>query len=268
VKKVALAMECFHKASLIHDDIEDGDAERYGEPTLHTEHGLPVALNAGDLLLGDGYRLIADSGAPPALAARILSAAARGHRTLCLGQGAELAWLQSPAPLSTLQVLEIFRQKTAPAFSVSLEAGALLAGADDETLDILRRYSDALGIAYQIRDDLEDMAPAEIRPSLPLAVALERAKGDRKAELDRAWRRAESVSPIVVAELAEERCRELLESYKEEAVRTLPALENPSLKGLLRRVVGKIFQVEIKGWCREFETRNAADRASVAEAAG
>ena len=53
-------MECFHKASLIHDDIEDDDAQRYGEPTLHVEHGVPVALNVGDLLIGEGYRLLAE----------------------------------------------------------------------------------------------------------------------------------------------------------------------------------------------------------------
>jgi geranylgeranyl diphosphate synthase type II len=49
--KLAVAVECFHKASLIHDDIEDGDATRYGEKTLHEEHGLAVALNVGDLLI-------------------------------------------------------------------------------------------------------------------------------------------------------------------------------------------------------------------------
>jgi geranylgeranyl pyrophosphate synthase len=49
----------FHKASLIHDDIEDGDALRYGEPTLHSEYGVAVALNVGDLLIGEGYRLLA-----------------------------------------------------------------------------------------------------------------------------------------------------------------------------------------------------------------
>src|SRR5213594_2302172 len=58
LRKIAVAVECFHKASLIHDDIEDGDALRYGEKTLHEEHGVPVALNVGDLLIGEGYRLI------------------------------------------------------------------------------------------------------------------------------------------------------------------------------------------------------------------
>ena len=66
---------------------------------------------------------------------------------------------------------------------------------------------------------------------------------------------------------AEERCRKLLESYKEQAIRALPELHNPSLKGLLRRVIGKIFRVEIKGWCSEFEARNAAGSEAVAEAA-
>jgi len=58
VKKIAVAVECFHKASLIHDDIEDNDALRYGEKTLHEEYGVAIALNVGDLLIGEGYRLI------------------------------------------------------------------------------------------------------------------------------------------------------------------------------------------------------------------
>ena len=56
---------------------------------------------------------------------------------------------------------------------------------------------------------------------------------------------------------ADERCRDLLERYKEEAIQSLRDLESPSLKGLLRRVIGKIFNdTEIKGWCKEFEAKN------------
>lgn len=267
LRKLAVAVECFHKASLIHDDIEDDDAERYGESTLHVERGVAVALNCGDLLLGEGYRLIAESGAGAEAQARMLRIAARGQRTLCLGQGAELCWMRDPKPMTSQAVLEIFRQKTAPAFAVALEMGAALAGADEETMGVLRKYSDALGIAYQIRDDLEDVAAGECRPNLPLAIAYERAKGERKATLERAWRLQQAASPLLLTELAGERCREAMEAYKEDAIRALPALTNASLKGLLRRVAGKIFQTEIKGWCSEFETRNAADRTAVAEAA-
>src|SRR3989475_2905748 len=87
IRKIALAVECFHKASLIHDDIEDGDAMRYGEKTLHEEHGVPVALNVGDLLIGEGYRLIGSCKASPEQKAEMLLAAAHGQRQLCRGQG-------------------------------------------------------------------------------------------------------------------------------------------------------------------------------------
>ena len=53
LKRICVAVECFHKASLIHDDIEDEDDQRYGEQTLHASHGVAVALNVGDLLVGE-----------------------------------------------------------------------------------------------------------------------------------------------------------------------------------------------------------------------
>ena len=87
-------------------------------------------------------------------------------------------------------------------------------------------------------------------------------RGGRTSAADRAAYRA------LLGELGvEDRARALLEAYKEQAIRTLPALQNASLKGLLRRVVGKVFRVEIKGWCSEFETRDAAGRQAGAQAA-
>jgi len=284
LRKVAVAVECFHKASLVHDDIEDGDARRYGEPTAHAAHGIPAALNVGDFLIGEGYRLLAESDFAPDIRAGMTAVAARGHRTLCLGQGEELAWARSPRPLGSQQVLQIFRQKTAPAFGVALELGAACARAEPEVFDRLRAYSDALGVAYQIRDDLDDFEPSAeapddvtaLRPSLPLAVGYEQAKSEPEARsvLEAAWRRERAVDGRSgeVRELlarfdAAGRSRRLLESYKEEAIRCLPGLTNPSLKGLLRRVVGKIFSIEIQGWCSEFEARNAAGGPTVADAA-
>ena len=278
LRQVAVAVECFHKASLIHDDIEDGDHERYGTATLHAEHGIPVALNAGDLLVGEGYRLLAASDSAPTVRASLVSIAADGHRQLCLGQGAELAWARTPRPLASADVLEIFRRKTSPAFEVALRVGAAYAGSSGDVHETLSRYSDALGVAYQIRDDLEDLdTPAvddvrAMRPSLPLAIAHERAKGAPKALLLRAWLNEGGIDAAEVRRLiaetgAEDRCRTLLESYKERAIRALPEVQNASLKGLLRRVVGKIFRVEIKGWCSEFEARNVAGGAARAAAA-
>jgi len=279
LKKIAVAIECFHKASLIHDDIEDNDALRYGEKTLHEEHGVAVALNVGDLLIGEGYRLIASCRISAEQKAQMILVASEGQRQLCRGQGAELCWARTPVPLTSNQVLDIFRQKTAPAFEVALRLGALYAGVEphEEVGDALQTYSEALGIAYQIRDDLNDLGSkgetndiAGLRPSLLLAVAHEKAKGEQKELLASTWRRQmtadatpEKIESLYAELKADERARVLLETYKEEAIRCLRELENPNLKGLLRRVIGKIFNdTEIKGWCKEFEQKNAAERAN------
>jgi len=277
LRKVAVAVECFHKASLIHDDIEDNDAVRYGTKTLHEEYGVPVAINVGDLLIGEGYRLIGQVRVSAEQRAAMLLVAAQGQRQLCHGQGSELVWARQPAPLTTLQVLDIFRRKTAPAFEVALGLGALFAGAEEhaEVVETIRAYSEALGIAYQIRDDLSDLGGqgdsndiAGLRPSLLLAVAYERAQGERRATLEAWWRRnapagirTEQIQELYTELKADQRARTLLETYKEEAIRALRDLANPNLKGLLRRVIGKIFnEPEIKGWCKEFEVIQAAGR--------
>ena len=284
IKKAAIAVEIFHKASLVHDDIEDGDAERYGETTLHTEHGIPVALNIGDLLIGEGYRLLADSDVAAHIRTAALQVAAEGQRELCVGQGAELLWTRHPVALSSLQVLEIFRSKTAPAFEVALKVGAALAGRLDECADVLHTYSENLGIAYQIRDDLDDLGEDSaaanewsMRPSIILSLLLEMGKGQTKETMEALWNGQPCDKPDNAAirawaqeSGAYEKATTLLESYKEVAIRSLQDVEIPNLKGLLRRVIGKIFnELEIKGWCREFEQKNLNPelRAEAAKAA-
>ncbi|MCC6537847.1 MAG: polyprenyl synthetase family protein [Bryobacterales bacterium] len=271
VRRVAVAVECFHKASLIHDDIEDDDATRYGTETVHARHGVPVALNVGDLLLGEGYRLLATSGAPAPVVSAMMRIAADGHRTLCLGQGAELDWMRHRRALSVAEVLAIFRQKTAPAFEVALRLGAALAEADAATHETLSRYSEALGIAYQIRDDLDDLAEESgcTKPTLPMAELSARARGADRALVEQAWREGGVDTHGLMAHYqVAERLGHSLESYKEAAIRTLPELHNSSLKGLLRRMVGKIFRAEIQGWCSEFEARNAAGSEARAQVVG
>ena len=251
LKRVAVAIECFHKASLIHDDIEDDDECRYGRKTLHCELGVPVALNVGDFLIGEGYRLIAEAGLPAAVRCELLGVASGAHRRLSVGQGEELWWRRQPRALSVDEVLSIFADKTAPAFEVALRFGAAVAGAGPELHEPLHNYSRALGTAYQIRDDLEDH-PGELAkrsaPSLLVAVALERAEGDERQLLQLA-----ATTPTLAPDLAEKTlavleeldarnaARRLLIAQKERAIHALRAVRNQSLKGLLRRVVAKIF---------------------------
>ncbi|MEQ8764702.1 MAG: polyprenyl synthetase family protein, partial [Planctomycetota bacterium] len=204
IKKLAIAVECFHKASLIHDDIEDNDRERYGQETLHETFGVPIALNVGDFLLGEGYRLIGDLDLPAERVVHMLKEAARGHNLLCRGQGAELYWTRKPEVLTSMDVLGIFKHKTAPAFEIALQLGALFADADEDVLSVLSNYSEALGIAYQIRDDLDDFTGEsdshdlkDLRPSLILAIAHKRAEEGAEQDLIASlWRRERSYESV------------------------------------------------------------------------
>lgn len=227
IEKIAVAVECFHKASLIHDDIEDGSDFRYGEESLHRQQGMAIAVNAGDFLVGEGYRLITGCGAPPERLTRMLVVAAQGHRDLCMGQGEELCFSQNPFPLSVERVLHIFRHKTVPAFKVAILLGAVAAGATPEICRALGDFSEALGIAYQIRDDwqdsLEDAGAIAMKPSLFLALAQE--KGE---------------SPGAVGPEITETVRHLFERYRREAIAALAPLTDAGLKTLLFRIAQKI----------------------------
>lgn len=254
VQRLAVAVECFHKASLIHDDIEDGDEVRDQAPTLHITEGLPVALNIGDLLLGEGYRLIAECGLPPERLARVLAVAATSHRDLALGQGEELAWCRAPRALTTDWVLEVFRLKTAPAFAVALRLGALAAGVDEPD-EALTRFSTALGIAYQIHDDLADSRGPDGRPlwssaCLPVlttALAFDLADEHLQSAIVEAWRQPpapDAVRERFLALLADDRVAAkaalLFEHYRNEALRALSPLRQAPLKALLQRAVGRL----------------------------
>lgn len=158
VRALAVAIEALHKASLVHDDLEDGDATRYGVATLHRTHGVPVAVNVGDFLVGLGYRLIGAQ--VPHLGAEavadILAHLASAHLQLARGQGAELLW--APDQLATAQpidALHIGALKTAPAFEAALFAGLRAGGAQVDG-HLLRSFSARVGEAFQVANDLAE----------------------------------------------------------------------------------------------------------------
>ncbi|MGB9688882.1 polyprenyl synthetase family protein [Thermogutta sp.] len=162
VRRVALAVEVFHKASLIHDDIEDGDRYRYGRTTLHERWGIPIALNVGDYLIGLGYSAIASIDTPAGetpggLVADLVRVFSQAHVELCSGQGAELWLARNPSePVRVPQILRIYAMKTGPAFEVSILAGLRLAGPLPEWVWQVRKFAHAFGIAFQIENDLSD----------------------------------------------------------------------------------------------------------------
>ena len=207
----------------------------------------------------------------------MIDIAASGQRLLCQGQGQELLWARQPKSLSTKETIEIFRKKTAPAFEVALRLGAVYAESDSTVEDAIRKYSEALGIAYQIRDDLDDWHTAEmkssdrehLRPSLILAMIHEQLKKDQRTSRTHGTRQICNLQdPAALGEYLTkhripDQAERLKETYKEQAIQSLKTINNTSFKSLLRRVIGKIFNdLQIRGWCSEFETRNAPGRSA------
>lgn len=159
VRRAALSIETFHKASLVHDDIEDDDVFRYGEETLHRRFGLPTAINVGDYLIGLGYRLVSREaktlGVEPT--ADILDCLADAHLRLSEGQGAELLWRDAKDKrLKPIDALKIYALKTAPAFEAALYMGVRLAQTVDGLAEPIKQFARNLGVAFQILNDLKD----------------------------------------------------------------------------------------------------------------
>lgn len=198
VKRAAMAIEVFHKASLVHDDIEDDDAYRYGQETLHRVHGISTAINIGDYLIGMGYRLVSrDRKALGAeTASDILDKLADAHMKLSEGQGAELLWRNSPEKtLTPMDALKIYALKTSPAFEAALYTGIRLAGPTELYDKFIPDFSRNIGVAFQILNDIKDwngdddnklLAGQDVvsaRPTLLYALAVESANHADKAEL-------------------------------------------------------------------------------------
>jgi geranylgeranyl diphosphate synthase type II len=198
VRRSALAIEVFHKASLVHDDIEDDDTFRYGRTTLHRQYGVSTAINVGDYLIGLGYRLVSRERKMLGgdLTADIIDRLADAHLKLSEGQGAELLWRDAKdKTLTALDALKIYALKTAPAFEAALYSGLRLAGPVEKYEKMVVDFSRHMGVAFQILNDLKDwdgdsdnklVAGQDVlagRPTLLLALALESLQGTDRAEL-------------------------------------------------------------------------------------
>lgn len=249
-QKLCLAIECFHKASLIHDDIEDDSTIRYGDNTLHNIHGTPIALNIGDFLVGEGYRLISSIHMKPERVKELIHVASKGHKTLCLGQGEELFWTRNPYILTSQKVLEIFEHKTVPAFEVALCMGVIAKG-HMELLPIVKTFTQFLGTAYQISDDWNDFQEEScqelLRPSLITTMIYEKANGTVKALIENVWLKRnsspeiqENLKKIAIELDIKKSVEKLFLSYKNKAISSLSSLKNKELKILLHRIVGRI----------------------------
>lgn len=156
-RRAAVALECVHTYSLIHDDLPcmDNSDLRRGRPTVHKAYDEATALLAGDALLALAFQLTADHPAEIAKAlTRVLADAASSQR-LVGGQMEDILGLTEPATAERLNF--IHRGKTAAMLAAALEMGAIAAGADARTQGKFAEAGTHLGLAFQIADDLLDI---------------------------------------------------------------------------------------------------------------
>ena len=157
--EAAAALECVHAYSLIHDDLPamDDDNLRRGRPTCHIQFDEATAILAGDALQCQAFELLADAALPPALKVRVIAELARasGARGMVAGQAIDLAAVDHT--LSLEQLKEMHRLKTGALIVASARAGAMIGGADDAQLDAITRYAEAIGLAFQVQDDILDV---------------------------------------------------------------------------------------------------------------
>jgi geranylgeranyl diphosphate synthase type II len=164
VLPTAATLELYHNAFLIHDDIEDESWWRRGKPTLHIDHGIPIAVNVGDAMLSLSLQPLLDNvervGLGPAL--RILRAVAHMTRQTVDGQAMELEWVRSNTwQLGDADYLKMVELKTSwYSFITPLQTGAVAAGAPTEWLAPLESLGRHLGAAFQITDDLLNLRAA------------------------------------------------------------------------------------------------------------
>jgi geranylgeranyl diphosphate synthase type II len=155
----AAAIECVHAFSLVHDDLPalDDDDLRRGRATLHKHSGEAMAILAGDALFGLAFEIIACEVPEAALAGRLCRELARAANDMIAGQVYDTCpdW---PAGIEGLERLTtIHRHKTGALITGACRLGALCAEADSNRLQALTRYASAVGLMFQVVDDLLDV---------------------------------------------------------------------------------------------------------------
>jgi geranylgeranyl diphosphate synthase type II len=153
------AIEMIHAFSLVHDDLPalDNDDLRRGRPTLHRYAGEAMAILAGDALMGLAVELIAERVSPPELAHRIGGELIRASNDMISGQVYDTlpSFEASVEPEHRLRT--IHRLKTGALIRASCRMGALSGGADDSQLDAITCFGEAIGLMFQVVDDLLDI---------------------------------------------------------------------------------------------------------------
>ncbi|GAA0355342.1 polyprenyl synthetase family protein [Streptomyces blastmyceticus] len=256
---IAAALESHHTASLVHDDLIDGDAERRGRPSVHARFGTDQALLVGDALVCRSFADVADcrgEGLAPQLLLDIIVLAGNTGVEICRGQLLEDR-MRTDLACGLDTYLAMVTLKTAALLRATCRMAALLTGADPEITAALTAYGETLGVAFQMRDDLLPYRGQDVRsqpgkpmasdlrnrrPTLPLLLAVERATPRQARQLRRLFlrgegRRARRRLTALMHELkAVEAAVGMLDAYVETARTHLNRLPDTSHREQLHRL--------------------------------
>lgn len=188
---LAATVEFIHTATLLHDDVVDESDQRRGRPTANLLWDNQSSVLVGDYLFSRSFQLMVETGS-----LRVLDILANASATIAEG---EVLQLTAAADLATTEEIyfKVVRGKTAALFSAAMEVGGVIAGADDVKVQALFDYGDALGIAFQIVDDLLDYGGTDVigkntgddfrerKLTLPVIRAIAAADADERAFWDR-----------------------------------------------------------------------------------
>lgn len=257
----AAAVELGHNFSLVHDDIEDSDVERRHRPTLWKLHGIPQAINAGDMLFSlsrIALHRLTDLGFSDARVLRLMRLYDVTCLALCEGQYLDIAMSERTEPVTVELYFDMIGRKTAALISASIEAGALLATDDETVIARYRAFGWALGLAFQLNDDLlgiwgrQDVTGKEASDvarhkwTLPVIYAFEHAGPEDRARLETLWRaespgdgRVEEAVRIIERLGGRDYTRDLARQYRDEALAELDAagVVDPDALASLRELV-------------------------------
>jgi geranylgeranyl diphosphate synthase type I len=257
----AAAVELGHNFSLVHDDIEDGDTERRHRPTLWALHGIPQAVNTGDAMFTlsrIALHRLSDLGFSDAKVLRLMRLYDETCLRLCEGQYIDIWTSERDATMSVELYFDMIGRKTAALIAASIEAGALLATDDEAVIGRYRGFGWALGLAFQINDDLLGIwgaeqatgkAPSDVahkKKTLPVIYAFEHASAPDRSRLEALYALdepgdAEVAEIVAILERvgARDYTRDQARRYRDEALAELDAagVVQPAARARLEEII-------------------------------
>jgi geranylgeranyl diphosphate synthase, type II len=209
IEELGAALEMLHTYSLIHDDLPalDNDDLRRGRPTCHKVYGEAIAILAGDALQTQAYEVMAQLHCPAEARVKIMEEIARGTGTVNGMIGGQVIDLEAERTKPDADTLEyIHRSKTAALITASVVSGGIYASADSRQVEYLRQFGQAIGLAFQIIDDILDVTQtseqlgktagkdvASEKATYPALFGLEESRKKARALLEDAYKAVQNL---------------------------------------------------------------------------